>query len=422
MPSGFEESLAIKLFAIIESMAKYAFNKSHSACYGVLAYKSAYLSLHYPVEYALGCINHTKDPDKIEETLEACRKREIKILQPNINTSDINYTIEKSNDTKAIRYGLSKIKDVGEVAIKELLEIRNIHGDFKSFDDFLFAINNDEYKAKFIKPTIKTKEKKIKDKYTKEIKIEIIETKSYPTKINKKVIVALILSGSFDELESNRHKLYNYYIFDIKKEKELTLEEQGLLSNLQGKEKLTKDEEKTLKNLKTKTIKKDEDKYVKRVRLSYEKEYLQAYLSGHPLEGLPFTNLDECFEGDKVIITGKVTFKEKKKTSNKKEYTTLVIDTKNNKDVRINLFGAVHEKHNKKITKDKVLVFEGIFSSEWNNIRCTNVKELKVKDNKELNANIKEEHIPNDSANSNDDINCNSTPLFGSIDLSEIFL
>lgn len=407
IPLGYSEALALKLFAIMESMAKYAFNKSHSAAYGTLAYKTAYLSFNYPVEYTIGCLNHIKDSDKIQETLDACKKRDVKVLPPDINTSMSSYTLVIENDEKVIRYGLSKIKDIGDVAVNEIIQVRKLHGKFTSFDDFYFAINNDEYKKQFIEPKVTVKEKKKKVNGVSQV---IKETHySYPIKTNKRVISALILAGAFDELEPNRHKLHNHYMFDIRKENKIVIKK-----DKESGKSLEVDQEL------------DEKLYKKRTKFKYELEYLSAYISGHPLDGLPYTDLSLCEDGQKVKVTGIVKFKDKAKVArNKKKYSSISIETKDNKIVRIQFFGNAYEEYFSKIKKDKVLVFEGIYSNKYNNISCNKMLELKPKQKEEISTIF---NIPNDEPDIDDSEideipseTIEQAPLYGSLDLEEIY-
>lgn len=393
IPLNYEEDLALKLFAIMESMAKYCFNKSHSAAYGTLAYKTGYLSLYHPVEYAIGCINHISSPDKIKETLDACRKRNISLLPPSINKSLKGHSKEIIDDMPNIRFGLSKIKDVGDTAVDEIINIRKIHGEFKSFEDFLEAIANVEYKKQFATPKISQKKVTRKDKITKETIIEYKEVISYPTKTNKRTIVALILSGAFDEFVPNRHKLFNYYVNEIKKD--------------------------------DKTPKKDVKEYKKKQMLEYELTYLSTYVSAHPLDALPYVNINECMDEDKVKFGAIVIKKDKEKISkNNKKYSSVYVELKDGKRIGVQLFGKSHEKFHSILKKDKAYTFEGFYNSKFNNINCTNVRQIiskselkKMKEEQESeNTKVNETKLTPEELPLPDDIK-----TFGQINFEELY-
>ena len=172
--NGYKKSLAEKIFNFIEKFAAYGFNKPHSASYGLIAYWTAYMKGNYPVEFKTALLSAElqgiagpQREIKMAQAIEECRRMEISVLPPDINRSEFNFAIEG----KAIRFGLSAIKNVGQAAIESILTARK-KGLFTSFKDFL-------YKADL-------------------------------RKVNKKTVESLIKAGAFKEYE-NRASLLAYY-------------------------------------------------------------------------------------------------------------------------------------------------------------------------------------------------------------------
>src|SRR5262249_46746676 len=130
---GFPEKKIVKIFDLMEQFAGYGFNKSHSAAYALLAYHTAYLKTHYPVEFMAALLtSQTGDTDSIVKYINECREMNIEVLPPDINRSDANFT----PDANAIRFGLAAIKNVGHTAIDSIVAARRELGCFTSFFQF----------------------------------------------------------------------------------------------------------------------------------------------------------------------------------------------------------------------------------------------------------------------------------------------
>ena len=172
--NGYKKSLAEKIFNFIEKFAAYGFNKPHSASYGLIAYWTAYMKANYPVEFMTALLSAelqgiagTQREIKMAQAIEECRRMEIQVLPPDINKSNHSFTIEG----RAIRFGLSAIKNVGEAAIEAILSARKV-GTINSFKDFLYKVDL--------------------------------------RKVNKKTVESLIKAGAFSHF-SNRATLLAYY-------------------------------------------------------------------------------------------------------------------------------------------------------------------------------------------------------------------
>jgi len=134
---GFSAELAEQVFALIEPFAGYAFNKAHAFSYALIAYQTAYLKANYPVEYMTALLSaHAGVMEKITSAISECRRLGIKVLPPNINHSESNFSIEKDEKgNQAIRFGLTSIKNVGVGAIESIISERVQKGEFKSIEE-----------------------------------------------------------------------------------------------------------------------------------------------------------------------------------------------------------------------------------------------------------------------------------------------
>ena len=123
---GFSTELAEQVFALIEPFAGYAFNKAHAFSYALIAYQTAYLKANYPVEYITALLSaHAGVTEKITSAISECRRLGIKVLPPNINRSEANFSIEKDEKgNQVIRFGLTSIKNVGVGGIESIISER----------------------------------------------------------------------------------------------------------------------------------------------------------------------------------------------------------------------------------------------------------------------------------------------------------
>ncbi len=233
--NGIDEASANKIFDEMAEFAKYAFNKSHAACYAVVAYRTAYLKTYYPAEFMASTLNSfLGNLDKVPEYINECKELGIEILKPDINKSGAKFEVED----KKIRFGLGSIKNVGIAPIDEIVKERNENGEYKDFSDFC---------------------ERIVDKG-----------------VNKKCIESLIKAGAFDTLNLNRATLmasFENIIDAIQKSNKEGLKGQVSLFDLGSEEE---------QKLKYNYIEKKE--FPTKELLSLEKEMLGIYLSGHPLE------------------------------------------------------------------------------------------------------------------------------------------
>ncbi|MDY6917263.1 MAG: DNA polymerase III subunit alpha [Chloroflexota bacterium] len=150
---GFSEELAKEIFDLIEPFAGYAFNKAHSVSYAMIAYQTAYLKANYPAEYMSAVLTmHTGQPDRINTAVNECRRLGIPVLPPDVNRSDITFSIEPTDGGKGIRFGVGAIKNVGHGAVAPIIASRGESGPFTSIADLcrradLRAINKRAFES-----------------------------------------------------------------------------------------------------------------------------------------------------------------------------------------------------------------------------------------------------------------------------------
>jgi DNA polymerase-3 subunit alpha len=136
---GHDPKVLEKVWKDWEAFAAYAFNKSHSTCYSVVAYHTAYLKAHYPAEYMASVLTHNQSNiEKVTFFMEECRNQGIKVLGPDVNESAVNFMV---NDAGEIRFGLGAIKGAGEAAVEAIIEERNKKGPYKDIFDFAKRVN-----------------------------------------------------------------------------------------------------------------------------------------------------------------------------------------------------------------------------------------------------------------------------------------
>ena len=234
--NGIDEATANKIYDEMLDFAKYAFNKSHAAAYAVVSYQTAYLKYYYPVEFMAALMTSVIDnASKVSAYILNCRQMGIEILPPDVNSGMASFSVYEGK----IRYALAAIKSIGRPVIEALVEEREAHGVFTSFSDFI--------------------------------------ARMYEKGLNKRVIEHLILARAFDGSWGTRKQLMSVYvkIMDSQhQEQKRAIAGQMSLFDL-AKEEDKKDFEIAMP---------DVGEYDKQTLLSFEKEVLGVYVSGHPLE------------------------------------------------------------------------------------------------------------------------------------------
>ncbi len=234
--NGISEAVAGKIYEEMMDFAKYAFNKSHAACYAVVAYQTAWLKYYYPVEFMAALMTSVIDnPKKVSEYILTCRNMGITLLPPDINEGEAGFSVSGSS----IRYALTAIKSVGRPVIESIVTERRERGPFTNLKDFI--------------------------------------TRMADKDVNKKAVENFIKAGAFDSLGGTRKQFMSIYvqIMDrIVKDKKNNLAGQLTLFDIASEE--DKDEF----DIKMPNV----GEYNKEMLLGFEKEVLGIYVSGHPME------------------------------------------------------------------------------------------------------------------------------------------
>ena len=275
--NGVSKKIAEELWQWILPFAAYGFNKSHSAAYALIAYQTAYLKAHYPVEFMASVLTSERtDVERIAFLIDECKKMDVEVLPPNINESLKNFTVVP--DKNQIRFGLLAVKNVGVNIIDAVVEERKTNGRFASIGDFIHRV-------------------KSKD-------------------LNKKSMEALIKSGAFDEFAERNQLLQNLEkMLEIAREntKKQNTNQIGLFANT----KITNND-----------IKLDPAPVASNfAKLGWEKELLGLYVSSHPLNGFKklfeskttaISKIDAGYVNKKVILGGLISSVKKIITKNGK--------------------------------------------------------------------------------------------------------
>lgn len=232
--------VANKIYDEMTDFAKYAFNKSHAACYAVVSYQTAFLKCYYPVEFMAALMTSVLDnTTKVSEYIMNCRNLGIEILPPDVNGGEGNFSVTYENGVGKIRYGLSAIKGLGRPIIDAIVEERNKNGHYVDLKDFAMRLSGKE--------------------------------------VNKRTMENFIKAGAFDSMKGNRKQkmlIYTNVLDEANREKKDGIAGQMTLMDFLGGE-----EKKQFEIHYPNT-----EEYPKEELLAMEKEVLGIYVSGHPLE------------------------------------------------------------------------------------------------------------------------------------------
>lgn len=238
--NGISEDVANKIYDEMTDFAKYAFNKSHAACYAVVAYQTAFLKCYYPVEFMAALMTSVLDnTTKVSEYIMTCKNLDISILPPDVNDGEGNFSVSYEDGEGKIRYGLSAIKGLGRPIIDAIVQEREKNGTYKDMKDFAMRLSGKE--------------------------------------VNKRTMENFIKSGAFDRMKGNRRQkmlIYAQVLDEVNREKKDGIAGQMSLMDFFGGE-VKEQFEIHFPNV---------EDFKKEERLAMEKEVLGMYVSGHPLE------------------------------------------------------------------------------------------------------------------------------------------
>ena len=331
--NGIPEKTAHKIFDEMTDFAKYAFNKSHAVVYAVVAYQTAYLKYYYPVEFMAALMTSCiENPGKVSEYILSCRQMNIPILPPDINEGEAVFSISN----KSIRYGLSAIKSIGRPVVECIVAERNLGGAFKSLTDFIERMSGKE--------------------------------------VNKKTLENLIKAGALDSLGGNRQQYmmaYGSIMDSVAQSRKTTMTGQMSLFDL------VDEEEKEHFKIQLPKV----EEYKKELVLSFEKEVLGVYISGHPLEEYEErwrknitavttdfqldeeTNKSRVRDGELVIIGGMITGKTIKYTKNNRVMAFLQLEDLVG-TVEVIVFPNIYERNSGMLTEESKVFVSGHVNGE----------------------------------------------------------
>ena len=325
---GISEEVAGQIYGDMMDFAKYAFNKSHAACYAVVAYQTAYLKYYYPVEFMAALMTSVIDnPGKVSEYILSCRQMGIEILPPDVNKGEAGFSVAG----KAIRYALTAIKGVGRPVIEAIVKERAARGPYSNLQDLI--------------------------------------TRDEQGEVNKRVIENFIKAGAFDSLGGTRKQFMSVYIQimdHVHQDKKNNMAGQLSLFDL------VSEDAKEEFDIKLPNV----GEYSKEMMLGFEKEVLGIYVSGHPLEEYEAlwkkytTNKTSDFvwdeeihaihvnDGSKVTIGGIITDKRVKYTK-----TNQIMSFFNLEDlvgtVEVVVFPKIYEKCSASLVEDNKVFVTG---------------------------------------------------------------
>lgn len=330
---GISEEAAGQIYDNMMDFAKYAFNKSHAACYAVVSYQTAFLKRYYPVEFMAALMTSViENSAKVSEYINVCRNMGIELVAPDVNSGDVSFSVIDGK----IGYALTAIKSVGRPIIEGLVEERNERGPYESLTDFATRMSARDF--------------------------------------NKRAMENFIKAGAFDSLGGTRKQYMSVYVRimdSIASDKKNVMAGQLSLFDFAAEE--DKDEfRETLPNV---------GEYSKDTLLAFEKEVLGIYVSGHPLEDYramwqknisattgdflldPDTDTVKIKDGARVVIGGMIVGKTVKYTKNNKAMAFINVEDLFG-DVEVIVFPKDYEKYGSMLTEDAKIFVEGRTSVE----------------------------------------------------------
>ncbi len=330
---GIDENVAKQIYSDMMDFAKYAFNKSHAACYAVIAYQTAYLKYYYPVEFMAALLTSVIDfPSKVSEYIVTCRNMGISILPPDINAGEAGFSVTDGG----IRYALTAIKSVGHPVIEALVKEREERGEYKNLKDFITRVADKE--------------------------------------VNKRAVENFIKAGALDGLDGTRKQFMSVYVQimdSIQHDKKNNMAGQISLFDI------VSEEDKEDFEIKMPDV----GEYSKEMLLAFEKEVLGIYISGHPLEEYAqmwkknITNTTTDFlldeetgetavkDGQNATIGGIITDKKIKYTKNDKVMAFLQIEDLVG-SIEVVVFPRDYERNSAKLLEDSKVFVKGRVSVE----------------------------------------------------------
>lgn len=328
--NGISQKIAEKVFAFIEPFAGYGFNRSHAACYALIGYQTAYLKAHYPAEFMAALLTSDQnDIDRVAIEVFECKEIGIEVLPPNINESFEDFAVVKDEkENELIRFGLNAIKNVGTTVSHEIVTERKKGGKYKSIADLLERVT-------------------VKD-------------------LNKKSLEALIKVGALEEL-GERNQLLGSLENILNYSKSIQKNKSSNQVSLFGIETLAPGSVQLVES----------DPATKKEMLSWEKELLGLYVSGHPAEdyqgyfdkmAVPISSIEKGMVGTKISLGGIISKVQKIFLKSQKTMAFATIEDLRGR-IELLIFPKVLENSESSWQEDKVIVASGTLSDKDGNFK-----------------------------------------------------
>ena len=323
---GIDPDLAAHLWHLIQPFAGYSFNRAHAACYALIAYQTAYLKAHFPIEYMSAVLTACQDSkDEKTKYLAAARKMGVAVLPPDVNLSRSGFAPDPTSPDQ-VRFGLAGIRNVGEGVVRQIIAARQEAGEFKDFFDFCWRVDVQA--------------------------------------LNKRTIESMIKAGAFDSMGHERGGLLEVFEQTVEQIASARRKEsEGYVSLFDDPGGGSSDRTLVGSHLKIPAT-----ELPKQVRMSFEKEMLGNYVTDHPLAGLEevlgcqtdstFASLVEVHDGGSVSVAG-IVQKVGKKFTRKGELMYILEMEDLEATCEVIVFPQTAEKAGELIAADKVLCIRG---------------------------------------------------------------
>lgn len=327
--SGAGREVAEKFWTQLEDFADYCFNKSHAACYGLIAYWTAYLKAHYPEAFMAALMTSDQDnTDRLAIEIAECKRMGIDVLAPDINESYVEFAVVPGK--KQVRFGMAAVKGVGVAAVEELLRTRDQDGSFNSVEDFARRVST--------------------------------------TKFNRKAWESLIKAGGFDAFGDRSDLLYNLetiQAFSSKLQKEALSGQTDIFSALGDVDAASQVQQ-------TMTITPAPTKYSNKEQLMWERELLGLYISSHPLDNydayfeeqtIPLSQMTPELDSKEATIGGLITTLRSIVTKSGTKMAFLGLEDKFG-DGEVIVFPGLYEQVGAKLQQDAIIRVTGRISAQ----------------------------------------------------------
>lgn len=344
--SGINQTIMEKFWVQLEDFAAYCFNKSHAACYGLIAYQTAYLKAHYPSAFMAALMTSDyDDTDRLAIEIAECKHMGIDVLPPDVNESFVEFAVVPK--THQIRFGMSAIKNVGTGAVEEILRARQ-DGEFPTLEDFFERVNT--------------------------------------RIVNRKALESLIKAGAFDRYGERSFLLHNLDLmlaYASRLQKQAASGQTDLFGNV------LEETEKTKIQLK---LDPPTQVFPLRDQLTWERELLGLYLSQHPLEAfetilaeqtVPMSTLKPEHDGRPVTIGGAVMDAREIVTKNGQKMAFVKIADQFS-EIELILFPSMYQQTVGIWERDRIILAKGKISSKDRSGNLTDEVKILVDDAREI--------------------------------------